>query len=157
VQVVDLNSKKQFILKSFWFWLFIALITSQFISMNISAKIESNPKEEIQAPKEVMTILKRSCYDCHSSDVQEPFYYNIAPMSWLVQLHVKNGRKVVNFSKWQTYSIEKQLKVMDKFSKSIVIRMPMPSYLWLHQDATMSANEKKLLTKWAEELKEKIK
>ncbi len=154
---MDLNSKKQFILKSFWFWLFIALITSQFISMNISAKIESDPKEEIQAPKEVMTILKRSCYDCHSSDVQEPFYYNIAPMSWLVQLHVKNGRKVVNFSKWQTYSIEKQLKVMDKFSKSIVIRMPMPSYLWLHQDATMSANEKKLLTKWAEELKEKIK
>jgi len=155
--VVDLNSKKQFILKSFWFWLFIALITSQFISMNISAKIESDPKEEIQAPKEVMTILKRSCYDCHSSDVQEPFYYNIAPMSWLVQLHVKNGRKVVNFSKWQTYSIEKQLKVIDKLPKSIVIRMPMTSYLWLHQDATMSANEKKLLTKWAEELKEKIK
>lgn len=154
---MDLNSKKQFILKSFWFWLFIALITSQFISMNISAKIESDPKEEIQAPKEVMTILKRSCYDCHSSDVQEPFYYNIAPMSWLVQLHVKNGRKVVNFSKWQTYSIEKQLKVIDKLPKSIVIRMPMPSYLWLHQDATMSANEKKLLTKWAEELKEKIK
>jgi hypothetical protein len=125
--------------------------------MNISAKIESDPKEEIQAPKEVMTILKRSCYDCHSSDVQEPFYYNIAPMSWLVQLHVKNGRKVVNFSKWQTYSIEKQLKVIDKLPKSIVIRMPMTSYLWLHQDATMSANEKKLLTKWAEELKEKIK
>jgi cbb3-type cytochrome oxidase cytochrome c subunit len=154
---VDLNFKKQFILKSVWFWLFIALIASQFISMNISAKIESNPKEEIQAPKEVMTILKRSCYDCHSSDVHEPFYYNIAPMSWLVQLHVKNGRKVVNFSKWQTYSIEKQLKVIDKLPKSIVIRMPMPSYLWLHQDATMSANEKKSLTKWAEELKEKIK
>jgi len=151
---VDLNFN---ILKSFWFWLFIALIASQFLSIGISAKLESNPNEEIQAPKEIMTILKRSCYDCHSSEVKEPFYYNIAPMSWIVQVHIKNARKVVNFSKWNTYSKEKQFKVLDRTPKAIIIRMPMPSYLWLHQDATMSENEKKLLSKWAEELKEKIK
>ena len=155
--MVDLNSKKQFILKSVWFWLFIALIAVQFISMDISAKLETNPKEEIQATKEIMTILKRSCYDCHSNEVKEPFYYNIAPMSWLVQRHIKNGREVVNFSKWNSYTQEKQFKIMDKLPKSIVIRMPMPSYLWLHQEAKLSADEKKLLTKWAEELKEKIK
>lgn len=137
--------------------MFITLIAVQFISMDIPAKIESNPSEEIQAPKEIMTILKRSCYNCHSSDVTKPFYYNIAPISWFVQQHVKNGRKVVNFSKWNSYDKEKQFKVMGKLPKSIVIRMPMPSYLWLHQEATLSANEKKLLTKWAEALKEKIK
>ena len=144
-------------LKSFWFWVLITLIAIQFISMDIPAKIESNPKEEIQAPKEIMTILKRSCYDCHSNKVKEPFYYNIAPMSWLVQQHIKNGRKVVNFSKWNSYSKEKQFKIVDKLPKSIIIRMPMPSYLWLHQDASMSADEKELLTKWSKELKEKIK
>ena len=144
-------------LKSFWFWVLITLITIQFISMDVPAKIESNPSEEIQAPKEIMTILKRSCYDCHSNEVKEPFYYNVAPMSWLVQLHVKNGRKVVNFSQWNSYDKKKQFKIVDKLPKSIIIRMPMPSYLWLHQDASMSADEKKLLTKWAEELKEKIK
>ena len=144
-------------LKSFWFWVLITLIAIQFISMDIPAKIESNPKEEIQAPKEIMTILKRSCYDCHSNKVKEPFYYNIAPMSWLVQQHIKNGRKVVNFSKWNSYSKEKQFKIVDKLPKSIIIRMPIPSYLWLHQDASMSADEKELLTKWSKELKEKIK
>ena len=144
-------------LKSFWFWFAVTLVAMQFIRMDVPLNIKDSPKDEIEAPKEVMSILKRSCYDCHSSEVQEPFYYNLAPMSWLVQLHVKNGRKVVNFSKWNSYTKEKQFKVMDKLPKSIVIRMPMPSYLWLHQEATMSADEKKLLTKWAEELKEKIK
>jgi len=129
----------------------------QFISIDTPAKIETNPNKEIKAPKEIMTILKRSCYDCHSNNVKKPFYYNIAPISWVVQLHVKNGRKVVNFSKWNSYSREKQFKILDKTPKAIVIRMPMPSYLWLHQDAKMSADEKKLLSKWAEELKEKIK
>ncbi len=152
---MDLNFKK--ILTSFWFWVLIIFIGSQSISLNILAKLKENPNDEIQAPKEVMSILKRSCYDCHSSEVKEPFYYNIAPLSWVVQLHVKNGRKVVNFSKWNSYSKEKQFKVMDKLPKAIVIRMPLPSYLWIHQESTLSKYEKNLLKKWANELKESIK
>jgi len=144
-------------LKSFWFWTLIVLILIQFFSLNISAKLPTDSTQEIQAPKEIMNILKRSCYDCHSSDVKEPWYYNIAPISWVVQTHIKNGRKVVNFSKWNSYKKEKQVKVIGRLPKSIVIRMPMPSYLWLHQEAQMSNNEKKLLNKWAKELKEKIK
>ncbi len=144
-------------LKSFWFWVLIIFVAIQFISMDIPAKIDSNPSEEIQAPKEIITILKRSCYNCHSSDVTKPFYYNIAPISWFVQQHVKNGRKVVNFSNWNSYNKNKQFKVIDRLPKAIVIRMPMPSYLWLHKESTLSYDEKKLLTKWAEALKEKIK
>jgi len=144
-------------LKSFWFWVLIILIGSQFLSFNILAQLKKNPQEEIQAPKEIMSILKRSCYDCHSSEVKEPFYYDIAPMSWIVQQHVKNGRNVVNFSKWYGYKKEKQFKVMERLPKSIVIRMPMPSYLWLHRESALSAYEKKLLTQWAKEEKEKLK
>ena len=152
---MDLNFKK--ILTSFWFWVLVIFIGSQSISLNILAKLKENPNDEIQAPKEVMSILKRSCYDCHSSEVKEPFYYNIAPLSWVVQLHVKNGRKVVNFSKWNSYSKEKQFKVMDKLPKAIVIRMPLPSYLWIHKESALSKYEKNLLKKWANELKETIK
>jgi len=144
-------------LKSFWFWVLILFVVSQFFSLKISAKLSHHTIEEINAPKEVIDILKRSCYDCHSSQVSKPWYYNIAPFSWLVQLHVKNGRKVVNFSKWNSYTAEKQFKVLDKLPKSVVIRMPMPSYLWLHKEAELSNNERKLLKEWAKELKEKIK
>jgi hypothetical protein len=125
--------------------------------MNILAKLPTDSTQEIQAPKEIMNILKRSCYDCHSSEVKEPWYYTVAPISWVVQTHIKNGRKVVNFSEWNSYNREKQFKVIEKLPKSIVIRMPMPSYLWLHKEAELTANEKELLKDWAKKLKEKIK
>jgi len=144
-------------LKSFWFWFFVTLIAIQFISVDIPATLDDNQQEEIEAPKEIMDILKRSCYDCHSSHTTYPWYDQIAPASWFVKNHVKNGRKVVNFSKWKTYDNQKQFKVMDKLPKSIVIRMPMPAYLWLHKDAILSKEDKKTLKEWSLNLKENIK
>ena len=144
-------------LKSFWFWFIIVLIGIQFIYVNVPAKIESNPEYEIKAPKEIMSILKHSCYDCHSNESTYPWYDRIAPVSWFVKTHVKNGRKVVNFSLWNSYEIKKQKFFIDKLGKSIVIRMPMPSYLWLHPEAKLSNEERKQLEAWGEKLKEKIK
>jgi len=144
-------------LKSFWFWILILFLSIQIISMDIPSKLNSKPENEIVASKEVMNILQRSCYDCHSSRVKEPWYYNVAPASWYTQLHVKNGRAVVNFSEWNNYSKEKQLKVLDKLPKSIVIRMPLLTYTYLHEESKLSNIEKKTLAKWARRLKEKIK
>lgn len=144
-------------LKSFWFWTLITLIAIQFITMDVPTQIKSKVENEIQAPKEVMPILKRSCYACHSNRVTYPWYDKIAPASWYVKSHVKNGRKTLNFSKWNEYDKAKQLKLLDKIPKAIVIRMPLPSYLWLHKEATLNKEEKKLLSKWAKNLKEEIK
>ena len=144
-------------LKSFWFWLLIIVIGIQFISFDIPAKLPIKQGEELQASPEVMHILKRSCYDCHSSEVKAPWYYNVAPISWYTQLHVKNARAIVNFSKWNSYSKEKQLKVLKKLPKSVVIRMPLLTYTYLHKESVLSKEEKKTLTKWARALKEKIK
>ena len=129
----------------------------QFIPMNVPAKLKHNSTNEIDAPDEIMSILKRSCYDCHSSESTYPWYDKIAPASWFVKNHVKNGRKVVNFSEWNNYEKEKQLKVLKELPKSTKIRMPMPSYLWLHKEATLTQKEKKYLNRWAKKLKEKIK
>lgn len=40
------------------------------------------------------------CFDCHSNQTVWPWYSNIAPMSWLVQHDVDEGRKHLNFSTW---------------------------------------------------------
>ena len=54
----------------------------------IPAKID-NPKTdknlEIKVSPEIMTIFKRSCYDCHSNEVVIPWYQNIAPGSFFYQ------------------------------------------------------------------------
>ena len=38
-----------------------------------------------------------ACFDCHSNETEWPWYSNIAPMSWLVQRDVDEGRQHLNF------------------------------------------------------------
>ncbi len=142
--------------KSFWFWLLVLLIAIQAFSLDVKATLPIKEREALEAPKEVLSILKRSCYDCHSSQVKAPWYYNVAPVSWYTQLHVKNAREIVNFSKWNSYTKEKRLKIAQKIPKAIVIRMPLNSYLYAHEEAKLSKDEKKMIKKWARTLKEKL-
>ena len=41
-----------------------------------------------------------ACFDCHSNGTEWPWYTNVAPMSWLSQHDVEEGRHALNFSEW---------------------------------------------------------
>ena len=43
-------------------------------------------------------LVKAVCYDCHSNRTNWPWYTNIAPISWLIQRDVDEGRQSLNFS-----------------------------------------------------------
>ncbi len=144
-------------LKSFWFWAIVLFIAIQPLSLGEDATLPIKAEETLQAPQEVLSILKRACYDCHSSEVKAPWYYGVAPISWYTQFHVRNARQIVNFSQWNSYSKAKQLKILKRLPKSIVIRMPLSSYLYLHEEAKLTKSEKKTLNSWAKNLKEKLK
>ena len=45
-------------------------------------------------------LAERACFDCHSNHTNWPWYSNLAPFSWVVQLDVENARDIVNFSEW---------------------------------------------------------
>ena len=45
-------------------------------------------------------LAVRACFDCHSNETHWPWYSNIAPISWLTQNNVKEGRDELNFSEW---------------------------------------------------------
>jgi Haem-binding domain len=47
-------------------------------------------------------LAVRACYDCHSNQTTWPWYSNIAPVSWLIQRDVQEGRARLNFSQWGT-------------------------------------------------------
>ncbi len=55
-------------------------------------------------PIKVGTILKTSCYDCHSNESSYPWYTNVAPFSWWVKHHINEGRENLNFSDLGTYT-----------------------------------------------------
>lgn len=137
-------------MKKIVFFILVALAGIQFIPV-----IKTNPKVDesltLKAPKEVMSILKNSCYDCHSNETKWPYYANIAPVSFFVVKHVDEGRAALNFSEWNT--IEKQVKI-ERLKRGIVTvkngMMALPSYTSVHGDAELTKEEKLTLVKWFE-------
>jgi mono/diheme cytochrome c family protein len=45
-------------------------------------------------------LAVRACFDCHSNQTVWPWYSNVAPVSWLVQRDVDEGRDELNYSEW---------------------------------------------------------
>lgn len=127
----------------------LLLVGMQFIQVEIAPPTAK--QNEITAPTEVATVLKKSCYDCHSNDTKLPWYGDVAPMAWFVRKHINDGRKVVNFSTFYELSKSKQKDMYERIGKSVVIRMPLPSYTWIHGEAKLSQKEKKMLQKWSKE------
>jgi hypothetical protein len=87
---------------------------------------------------ETRALAKRACFDCHSNETEWPVYSSIAPVSWLVQHDVSEGRAVLNFSEWP-----RPQKEAKKASEEVVEGdMPPVSYTWLHAQACLNAPDR---------------
>jgi len=82
-----------------WMLIAVAVVVAgiQFVPVE-----RTNPAVEaaFNGPPEVERILRRSCYDCHSHETRWPWYSRVAPVSWTVAQHVRQGREHLNFSRW---------------------------------------------------------
>ena len=58
--------------------------------------------KNVDVPSNISTILKSTCYDCHSNETIYPWYSNIAPVKWLVYYDINNAREELNFSEWNS-------------------------------------------------------
>lgn len=90
---------------------------------------------------QVREIAVRACYDCHSNQSKWPWYSNIAPVSWLVAHDVEEGRRELNFSRWDV----KQRHIKDAAEEVLEGEMPMWEYLLVHPEAKLSAADQALL------------
>lgn len=106
---------------------------------------------DLDAPADVKLVLRRSCYDCHSNETRWPWYTNIAPVSWLVANHVKEGRAELNFSEWSSYEPKKREHKLEEIEDEVHEgEMPIGNYVWIHGDAKLSAADSKLIQEWAQ-------
>jgi hypothetical protein len=128
------------------------VILAIFIALQlIPAKIENpqtNKNLEIKVSPEIMTIFKRSCYDCHSNNVVIPWYQNIAPSSFFIKRHVDLGRKWLNFSTWENYTEEEKDKKLKGIFRTVYAAMPLASYISLHKEAKLTKDEINLIRDW---------
>jgi len=129
--------------------LILVFVGIQLIPMNVPADLPVKEGDTIEASEEVQAILEHSCFDCHSSHTTFPWYSSVAPVSWFTKYHVKEAREHMNFSTWNAYTDEKKLKYLEKIPKAIESKMPMSSYLIMHEEAKLSDADKKAISEWA--------
>lgn len=139
------------ILKYFLIIALAAFIIIQFIRPNKNEggyesvmAFENETKPSVQ----VATILKEQCYDCHSNQTQYPWYSEIAPASYWLADHIKDGKKHFNVSAWSEYSVKKKDHKLEELIEMVEEgEMPLDSYTWIH--GKLEDDDKKLLLQWA--------
>lgn len=104
----------------------------------------------VEAPEEVVHILKRSCFDCHSNHSQWPWYGYLAPVSWWVSDHIHEARDALNLTKWDDYDADEQSEFAEDMWDEVDLgRMPPDYYLQMHPDAVLTPAEKQALAAWS--------
>ena len=106
----------------------------------------SNPAV-YQEPKwnspQTRELVSNACFDCHSNETVWPWYSNIAPVSWLIQHDVEEGRGVLNLSEWGLREAEAE-EIGEVIHEG---EMPPWYYVMLHPKANLSEADKGLLIK----------
>lgn len=139
-------------LKKIGIGLIVILTLMQFKQID-KTNPEYNEAEDFitmtQPPTEIATLIKDACYDCHSHQSKYPWYTNIAPISWMIEHHIEEGREHLNFSKWTSYDAKKADHKLEECIEEIEEgKMPMKSYVVIHSEAKMTKEQQKALIDW---------
>jgi len=92
-------------------------------------------------------LFDNACANCHSHQTTYPWYSSIAPVSWLIEHDIKEGREHFNVSMW---GIQKKNEAEDAAKEVKEGSMPPWFYLPTHPEARLSDAEKQELIKGLE-------
>ena len=121
----------------------VILILFALIQLVPYGRDHTNPPETT-TPRwdttQTQMAFERTCADCHSNVTIWPWYSNIAPMSWLVQHDVEEGRAAFNIS------VPNGTEEAGESAETVENgEMPPRAYLFLHPTANLNAAEQRLL------------
>ena len=112
--------------------MFVILII-QLIPVN-----RSNPEEThavVWDSIETLRLFNNACADCHSNRTIWPWYSYIAPFSFVVVGHVNEGRSKFNISDGTLNEAHEAHEAVQEG------KMPLKSYVWLHPEADLNAED----------------
>lgn len=116
----------------------------------------ANPEHDIvfqlDMPASVKKTIVNACYDCHSNMTHYPFYGKVAPASWLLAKHIREGKEQLNFSEWAGYNKREQIKLLTSICDEISSDdMPIKGYVFMHNKAVINEKQKEEICQWTEE------
>ncbi len=113
---------------------------------------------ETKPTDEVHEILKQACFDCHSNVTKYPWYSSITPVNYWMDEHVRDGKKHLNFSAWDSYSLKKKEHKMDELHEEVEEKhMPLDSYTWMHADAKLTQDQIDKVIAWGKKVQASYK
>jgi hypothetical protein len=121
--------------------LMVLVLAVQFVPYG---RDHTNPPvlaEPVWKSAQTRTLFFRACGDCHSNQTTWPWYSNLAPVSWLVQRDVQEGRGDFNVSEWGRPR-NKADEAAEAVQKDT---MPPWFYIALHPSAKRSPGERQEL------------
>jgi cytochrome c len=113
--------------------------------------------DRLSIPPEVRATLDAKCADCHSMQTRLPIYDRLAvrfaPMSWLIERDIVDGRKAMNLDLWDTYSADQQQTLAAKIvQETRTHKMPLPQYRMIHRNAQITDADIQRFIQWAHEM-----
>ncbi len=130
----------------------ISLIAIQFIPVELNDQGYDSViafENETQVSPELAAVFKSNCYDCHSNQTKYPWYSSVAPISFWLDEHVRDGKKHFNVAKWSEYSTKRKDHKLEELIEEVEeAEMPLPSYTWIH--GKLSDAERQMLIDWAQ-------
>ena len=117
----------------------VAFAALQCIRPSIPAKPESAP---LQAPPEVLRILDKDCYSCHSDQRRLSWFDQMVPAYWLVHHDVLEARSHLDFSTLGSKPAAAQKATLYEAVTMIQLgSMPLPQFVQLHPEAKVTPEE----------------
>ena len=144
-----MNRSRNIIIKRIAYTIIVLLVLIQFIQID-KPKHPYIQSDDIlvasNASPEVVSIMQSACYDCHSYNTKYPWYSNVAPISWWTKNHINEAREEINFNDWTHFSKKRQDKKLHACIQEVDEgEMPLQSYTWMHREAKLSMEQKKVL------------
>ena len=111
-----------------------------------------------QPPANVLASLQAKCADCHSQQTHYPLYAHIAPISWMMDRDINEGRSKFDMSAWPSMNAESRISVLTRLASVIHAgEMPPRKYVMLHPGARLSPEEQHDIYEWAKTERRRIR
>jgi hypothetical protein len=139
-------------LKSILALVSVAVIIGEVGIEQRSGIAPKNQGLRLASNSEPTQLLVRACGNCHSNHTDWPWYSHVAPFSWWIARHVREGRAKLDLSEWKTYSTWQKRDKLESICGLISNgRMPPRIYSALHPEAKLTEENKKTVCAWAKE------
>jgi len=109
-------------------------------------------------PPRVRAELESKCGDCHSQNTRYPLYSHFAPVTWIIDRDVREGRHSLDFSRWQSYTPDERINALTRMASQVHAgQMPPRMYVLLHPHAHLSQQDQTFIYDWAKSERRRLR